>query len=106
MTPRQGSFDQQHDLTCTTGKALYVHLPAPTCAAAWLELTLLLQHFSATGPACPVWHGPQLSLSSNHPPLWVRQQHTTTLNNTFQIASYDFFNGSSLKQEQLLETAS
>lgn len=44
MTPLQDAFNQQHDLTCSTGKALCVHFPALTCAVALLELTLSSQH--------------------------------------------------------------
>lgn len=42
MTPRQDTFNQQHDLTCCAGRALCVHIPALTCAAALLALTLPL----------------------------------------------------------------
>lgn len=48
MTPLQDAFNQRHDLTCSTGKALYVHFPALTCAVALRELTLSLQHSSLT----------------------------------------------------------
>ena len=52
MTPLQDTFNQQHDLTCSTGRALYVHFPALTCTAALLELTLPLQHAFPSQEQC------------------------------------------------------